>query len=127
MRRMQLGPGNCCLSPPPRPHPTTAPGDAVSCTFPLPLPAAPCSFCLTLQSIPPPQPPTHAPHRLPKARSAEMNLPPPPRRFQKARSAEMNLLLREFALAQAGLAADGAKAWGALLAELQAINGGPAA
>eukprot|EP00877_Chromochloris_zofingiensis_P009805 jgi/Chrzof1/5078/Cz15g10280.t1 len=44
-------------------------------------------------------------------------------RFQKERAAELNTVMRDFALTQAGLASDGAKAWGGLLAELQAITG----
>lgn len=44
-------------------------------------------------------------------------------RFQKERAADTNALLRDLALVQASLAADGAKGWSALLNELQAIQG----
>ncbi|GBF87488.1 sorting nexin [Raphidocelis subcapitata] len=44
-------------------------------------------------------------------------------RFQKERAADTNALLRDLALVQASLAADGAKGWSALLSELQAIQG----
>lgn len=48
-------------------------------------------------------------------------------RFQKERAADTNALLRDLALVQASLAADGAKGWSSLLSELQAIQGGAAA
>ena len=40
-------------------------------------------------------------------------------RFQKERAVEMSAVLRDFALAQAQLASQSAKEWGALVAELQ--------
>jgi hypothetical protein len=47
-------------------------------------------------------------------------------RWQRERAAATAALLRRFAEEQAGLAADGARLWGALLAELQALLGAQA-
>ncbi|KAL6765438.1 subunit of retromer complex [Haematococcus lacustris] len=43
-------------------------------------------------------------------------------RFQKERAAEMSQLLREFALAQASAAAENARAWSAMLHDMQTIQ-----